>query len=347
MNFKHNKHTMKQTLFLFAAVSFLLAGCMQSFKKEKGGIEYKIISDGKGKQITKGNFFEIEFDQVYKGPNKDTVLFSSKDFSNQIVSLDSASIPPVYYKIFSQARKGDSLVVKTLTDSIMKQSPGSTPPFMKKGAHIIAHYKIVNIFESREAAETAYKSLMQVAQTKDSLKSAAQLKTDDKLIAGYLSKNNITATKAPKGTYVQVLAPGEGDAVDSSKVLKVLYTGRLLDGGKVFDSNTDPQFGHLEPYPVYMGGNGVIPGWIDGLSLLKKGAKAKLYIPSSLAYGSRGSGADIKANANLLFDVEVADVMSLQQAQKEGEEQQKKMQAEQKRISDSIQKARKDTLKKK
>jgi FKBP-type peptidyl-prolyl cis-trans isomerase FkpA len=341
---------MKQALFLFAAASLILTGCMQSFKKEKGGIEYKIISDGKGKQLAKGSFFEIQFDQVYKGPNKDTVLFTSADYTNQIVSLDSAAIPPVYYKIFSQARKGDSIIVKTLTDSIMKETPGQTPPFMKKGAHIIAHYKIVNVYETKELAQDAYKTLMDGMKAKDSIKSAEQLKKDDKTIADYLAKNNITATKAPLGTYVQVLAPGEGDAIDSSKVLKVMYTGRLMDGGKAFDSNTDAQFGHLDPLPVYMNapegsGRSVIKGWTDGLSILKKGGKAKLYIPSSLGYGARGNGNEIKPNANLVFDVEVVDVITEKQAMVEEEAQQKKMMAEQKRLMDSLQKAKKDTVK--
>lgn len=125
-----------------------------------------------------------------------------------------------------------------------------------------------------------------------------------------------------------------------------------MEGGKAFDSNTDPQFGHSEPYPVFMGAEpgsrgSVIKGWTDGLSLLKKGGKAKLYIPSTLAYGSRGNGTEIKANANLVFDVEVVDMMTVAQARAEGEAQQKKMMAEQKRMMDSVQKARKDTVKKK
>ncbi|MFT3678923.1 MAG: FKBP-type peptidyl-prolyl cis-trans isomerase [Ferruginibacter sp.] len=342
---------MKYQLFLFAA-AVVMAGCSQPFKKGSDGIDYKIISDGKGKKVAPGNFFEIQFDQVYKGPNKDTVLFKSSDFSNQIVALDSNSIPPVYYKIFSEVRKGDSIVVRQLTDSIIKKGQGNTPPFMKKGAHIIAHYKIVNIFENKEAAENAYKALMAESQKRDSLKKIDQLKKDDKTIADYLAKNNITAAKGTLGTYVQVLTPGEGDPIDTSKVLKVMYTGKSMEDGKTFDSNTDPKFGHSDPLPVYMDApegspRSVIKGWTDGLALLKKGAKAKLYIPSSLAYGPRGAGADIKPNANLVFDVEIVDVMTNAQAKAEEEAKMKERMAEQKRMMDSVKKASKDTLKKK
>ena len=115
---------MKHSFYLATAAIVLLAGCTRPFKKAEGGMEYKIISDEKGKKIQSGNFFEIQINQEYKGSNKDTVLMSSKDFPNQIVPLDSNAIPPVYYKIFAQARKGDSIIVKQLTDSLMKQGQG-------------------------------------------------------------------------------------------------------------------------------------------------------------------------------------------------------------------------------
>ncbi|MEO6732739.1 MAG: FKBP-type peptidyl-prolyl cis-trans isomerase [Ferruginibacter sp.] len=333
---------MKHFFYLLAVTSLLFASCTKPFKKTEGGLEYKIISDGKGKTLQNGNFFEIQFDQVYSGAGKDTILFDSRTVSNQIVTMDSAAIPPVYFKIFNQSRKGDSIVVKQLTDSIMKG--GNTPPFMKKGAYIIAHYKIVSIFLTKEAADSAYQTQMVLAKSKDSVKAIEQLKKDDKIIAEYLAKNNIQAVKAPQGTYVEILAPGEGEAVDTSKVLKVFYTGKTLDGGKVFDSNRDTAFGHTEVFPVYMGAipgtqGSVIKGWTDGLSLLKKGGKAKLYIPSPLAYGSQGAGGEIKPNANLLFEVEVVDVVNVAQAQADAEVLRKKMEAEQKKAMESAQKA--------
>jgi len=313
---------MKHFFYLLAVASLLFASCSKPFKKAEGGLQYKIISNEKGKLLKNGNFFEIQFDQVYSGAGKDSVLFDSKTVSNQIVSLDSNTIPPVYYKIFSESRNGDSIVVKQSTDSIMKG--GNTPPFIKKGAFIIAHYKIVNVFETKELADAAYQKQMELSKTRDSIKAIDQIKVDDKIITEFLDKNKIKAEKAPQGTYVEIIAPGAGDVVDTSKVLKVNYTGRILGTNKVFDSNTDSAFGHMEVLPVNMGAipgtpGSVIKGWTDGLSLLKKGGKAKLYIPSSLAYGPRGAGGQILPNANLMFDVEVVDVISAAQAKKEEE----------------------------
>lgn len=329
---------MKHSFYLLAVASVLFASCSKPFKKAENGLQYKIISNGKGKTIKAGNFFEIQFDNVYSRAGKDSLMADSRTSSNQIVTMDSAQIPPVYFKIFSESRKGDSIIVKQLTDSLMKN--GNTPPFMKKGDYIVSHFKIVNVFETKESADSAYKIQMELARTNDSLKSIEQLKKDDKTIADYLAKNKIQAVKAPKGTYVEIINPGAGDAVTSANVLKVYYTGRPLSGGPAFDSNTDTAFGHTELLPVNMGAipgepGSVIAGWTDGLSLLKKGGKAKLYIPSALAYGSQGRGAQIKPNESLIFDVEVVDVVSAATAQAEQMDQRKKMEEAQRKAMES------------
>lgn len=341
---------MKHSFYFIAVAGLLLASCSTPFKKADNGLEYKIISDSKGEVIKAGNFFEIRFEQRYKGSNKDTLLYSSADFTNQVVALDSAGIPPVYYKIFSQVRKGDSLIIKQSTDSLLKQGNGNMPPFIKKGAFITSYYKIVNVYLTRESADSAFKIQTDLAKEKDAVKAVEQIKKDDKTIADYLAKNNIQAIKAPQGTYVQIINAGEGDVVDTSKVLKVFYTGKTMDDGKVFDSNKDPKFNHTEVFPVSMnvpaGGQGsVIKGWTDGLSLLKKGAKAILYIPSSLAYGAQGAGGDIKPNANLMFEIEIADVVTAAQAMAEADGQRKIMEALQKKAMDSATKAEKSAKK--
>ncbi|MBK7885670.1 MAG: FKBP-type peptidyl-prolyl cis-trans isomerase [Chitinophagaceae bacterium] len=122
------------------------------------------------------------------------------------------------------------------------------------------------------------------------------------------------------------------------------YTGKTL-AGKVFDSNTDPQFQHVDPLVVNMKG-GVIRGWTDGLTLLKKGAKARFYIPSPLAYGAQGAGADIKPNEILIFDINVIDIVSQEEAMLQADKERMQMEAMQKQINE-MQKAQADTSNKK
>jgi FKBP-type peptidyl-prolyl cis-trans isomerase len=85
------------------------------------------------------------------------------------------------------------------------------------------------------------------------------------------------------------------------------YTGKTLDG-KMFDSNTDPSKGHVQPFGFTLGVGQVIKGWDEGVQLLNLGSRATFFIPSGLAYGDRGAGAAIPPNAVLMFDVEVLSI---------------------------------------
>ncbi|MFZ1281290.1 MAG: FKBP-type peptidyl-prolyl cis-trans isomerase, partial [Ignavibacteriaceae bacterium] len=86
----------------------------------------------------------------------------------------------------------------------------------------------------------------------------------------------------------------------------VHYSGFLLDGTK-FDSSVERD----EPLTFMAGVGQVIPGWDEGLLLLKKGSKARLVIPDSLAYGDRDLGK-IPPKSTLVFDVEIVDVVTAQ-----------------------------------
>jgi FKBP-type peptidyl-prolyl cis-trans isomerase FkpA len=337
---------MKYINYITLATALFIFSSCNSFKKEKDGLFYKIISDGKGKKLEPGKFFELKYDQTYKDSKTDTILSTSEKFGNQFAILDSLNIPIAYFNIFSKARVGDSIVVKQPTDSLLKGNPTQFPPFIKKGQFIIAHYKIVNVFDTKEQADSAFKIRMEAMRLKDSVAAIKQIVADDKTIVDFLEKNKITATKAAQGTYVEIITPGTGSNLDTSSVAKVNYTGRGFTSGKVFDSNVDPKFGHPEPFLVEMNApvgspKSVIKGWTDGLSLLNKGAKAKFYIPSSLGYGSRGAGDDIKPNEILIFEIEVLDILNKAQAKAAEEAAMKKMEAMQKMYSDSMQNSKK------
>ncbi|MBR7950932.1 FKBP-type peptidyl-prolyl cis-trans isomerase [Microvirga sp. STR05] len=110
--------------------------------------------------------------------------------------------------------------------------------------------------------------------------------------------------KDASGVYYMVTKPGTGPKPKAGQTVSVLYKGSLLDG-KVFDSSE--KMGN-KPIDFPIGVGQVIPGWDKAIPLLAKGSKATLLIPSSLAYGQRGAGADIPADAPLRFDVELVDV---------------------------------------
>ena len=113
-------------------------------------------------------------------------------------------------------------------------------------------------------------------------------------------KTGIVTTAS--GLQYEVLTKGTGTKSPSATdVVEVNYEGKLLDG-KIFDSSY--QRGESISFPL----NRVIAGWTEGVQLMTEGAKYRFYIPSNLAYGERGAGRDIGANATLIFDVELIKI---------------------------------------
>lgn len=107
-----------------------------------------------------------------------------------------------------------------------------------------------------------------------------------------------TTTKS--GLKYKVIKEGTGKSPKATDIVLVNYEGRLLDG-TVFDSSY--QRGEPIQFPL----NQVIPGWTEGLQLMKEGATYELYIPSNLAYGPRDLGM-IPPNSDLIFLVELIKV---------------------------------------
>ncbi len=130
---------------------------------------------------------------------------------------------------------------------------------------------------------------------------------DDKLIQEYLKKNNLKAEKTASGLYYIMTVKGLGENAKPGKKVSMNYTGKTLDG-KIFDSNTDIKFNHVQPFSFTLGQGMVIKGWDEGVQLLKLGGRATFIIPSQLGYGTSGAGSSIPPNAVLLFDVEVLGI---------------------------------------
>ena len=103
------------------------------------------------------------------------------------------------------------------------------------------------------------------------------------------------------GLQYQVLTEGKGDSPKATDTVTVHYKGTLLNG-ETFDSSYDR--GQPVSFPL----QNVIPGWTEGLQLMKPGAKYKFVIPSALAYGERGAGVKIGPNSTLVFEVELLSV---------------------------------------
>ncbi len=112
-------------------------------------------------------------------------------------------------------------------------------------------------------------------------------------------KDGIQITES--GLQYKVISEGEGESPKPSDKVTVHYTGKLIDG-TVFDSSV--QRGE----PAEFGVTQVIPGWVEGLQLMKPGAKYEFFIPQELAYGEQGSQGAIPPFAALVFEVELIKI---------------------------------------
>ncbi|MBT8284791.1 MAG: peptidylprolyl isomerase [Flavobacteriaceae bacterium] len=104
------------------------------------------------------------------------------------------------------------------------------------------------------------------------------------------------------GLRYKLIQEGSGKKASKGQQVSVHYEGSLPTG-QVFDSS----YKRKEPITFQLGVGQVIPGWDEGIALLKVGDKARFVIPSHLAYGSAGAGGVIPPNATLIFEVELME----------------------------------------
>jgi len=117
-------------------------------------------------------------------------------------------------------------------------------------------------------------------------------------ITEYLANNNLKAEKSESGLYYVIQEEGTGEQPDSSSNVTVTYKG-YLTSGRVFDE----QAGDGIDFNLQR----LIPGFSEGITLLREGGKAKLIIPSRLAYRNSGVGS-IPPGAVLIFDIGLVSV---------------------------------------
>lgn len=176
----------------------------------------------------------------------------------------------------------DALLMRGLEDALKEQKTQLTQA--QAG-------QVMNNFMQKQMA----------VRTAEASKASAENKT---IGTAFLTENKAKSGVVTTGSGLQysIEKEGTGAKPTASDRVKVHYTGRLLNGN-VFDSSVD------RGQPAEFGVGEVIKGWTEALQLMPVGSKWKLYIPSELAYGDRGAGADIKPGSTLIFDVELLDIV--------------------------------------
>lgn len=153
--------------------------------------------------------------------------------------------------------------------------------------------------ETEMPPEEANKLIQEYLQELTERKTSEIKSVGEKFLAENLKKDNVKSTES--GLQYIVEKEGTGASPSATDEVTVHYTGRLLDG-TVFDSSVSR--GEPATFPL----NRVIPGWTEGLQLMKEGGKNVFFIPSDLAYGAQGVPNAIPPHSTLIFEVELIKV---------------------------------------
>ncbi len=305
---KNSKSLLAILVLMFGAST--MSSCQKTKVTEKDAIEFTYINEGSEK-APNGHFVLYNLEISTAG---DSVIYttSGQPFPGYLMANDSLTPQNGMDEIFLSLRKGDSINFESTAKIIFN---GNQPPFLKEDD--IVKVKLGAFDVKDEAAMQAYyEEVMMAEQAKSAERAKALLVEEAKTIEAYIAEKGLSAQKTENGLYYVIEQEGTGEATTPGTTMYVNYAGYLLNG-TMFDTslpdlakanNVFDEARPYEPLPVNVGMGQVIPGWDEGLMLLKKGSKAKFIIPSPLAYGESGAGALIPANSILIFDVEVTDV---------------------------------------
>lgn len=281
------------SLGIALATGLTLSSCAQDYQQTEGGLEYKYFEKGKGLVAPKvGDIAELN---VVFRIGDSTIINTLEMNNNQPVPqmIQDPMFPGDLSEGILLMREGDRIEFRIIADTMSARTGSPLPPFAQSGDYFVWDVTLVSL-KSQDQME---KEMAELA--------AKQLKIDDEVLQKYFSDHKITPQKTESGIYYVLHKEGTGDKPKAGQTVSVNYTGTKLDGEK-FDSNVDPAFNHVEPLKFTLGKGQVIKGWDEGIGLLNKGAKATLYIPSSLAYGNQSQGK-IGTNEILIFEVELLD----------------------------------------
>ncbi len=294
---------MKKLLIAFSAVALIL-GITSCNKKNSDAASP--LSDSLTVSLGKayGGGFAYDFKNYVKSlPESEQKKFSSKSVLKglqQILAADTADKGYLIglqmgmqldYQISVAQAQGAAIdrtkVMKYKTAAFSTDSlPDLTPEFQTLQ---YLQSKLQQEYLAREEQK-----LMETPEAIENGKSGEAFVNKEK-------KNDSQIKTTASGLSYKIENPGDSGEITEKDRVQIKYTGRLIDG-KIFDSIPSDETRTLLV-------SNFVPGFKEGLMLLKKGGKARLYIPGNLGYGGKGQpGAGIGPNSTLVFDVEVVDI---------------------------------------
>ena len=262
------------------------------YKQTQNGLYYRYLTQNEGETAKVGDIVEIALSYYLMRESGDSLLYTTDVLPEPAYDLvREPSFPGDLYEGFAMMHKGDSISLIMNADSVFRKQFHAPiiPEFVTPGAMLRWEVKMKDIMTEEEfnARQTA--------------KEEAAFAEAQQVLDAFIAENGIEANPTESGLVYVCTKPGKGEQPQAGQNVKVHYTGKLLDG-TVFDSSVE----RGEPISFPLGSGYVIPGWDEGIALMRKGETGVLYIPARLAYGGRNAGP-IPPYSNLIFEVELVD----------------------------------------
>ncbi|WOE30799.1 MULTISPECIES: FKBP-type peptidyl-prolyl cis-trans isomerase [unclassified Acinetobacter] len=223
------------------------------------------------------------------------------------IILGGAALVPVYYATQHPATQtttvpANASSVEKISYALGYEVANQTPPELDINSFVTGvragHAKEKPAY-TEEELQKAFEQFQKELQEKQATETKKVQSENNSFLEKNKTQPGVKTTAS--GLQYKITKEGTGKSPTPTSMVKVHYTGKLVDG-KVFDSSVSR--GEPIDFPL----NQVIPGWTEGLQLMKEGGKATFYIPANLAYGPQGVPGTIPPNSTLIFDVELLQV---------------------------------------
>lgn len=307
------KHFYSRFLILVIIFTIAISSCNNNseypgFDQTENGLYYKIHKTNKDSlKPEKGDFLLSEM-VVTIDTGERVVLFDNTG-RPELVKIDSSLFKGDLNEGLALLRVGDSASFLIRADSLMKifQLPG----FIDSTQILIYDINVLG-YKSKDDFKKDQEEKMK--QQNEMMEDSKQKEITD--LENYIKENNIKVKPTESGLYYIELKKGTGALAESGKTIKMNYVGRLING-KLFDTSDEEVakkenvFNPQRTYkPIeYPHGTGyVIKGWDEGIGKMRVGGKARLIVPSSIAYKSAGRPS-IPPHSTLIFDIELMEVL--------------------------------------
>jgi FKBP-type peptidyl-prolyl cis-trans isomerase FkpA len=275
----------KIVLALVAAAT-ILTSC-NKMETTENGVEYKILKHEDGtRMVAVGDILLVNL-KISTEKTDSLILETYSTNTPRYIPADE----PVLKDVFATLSKGDSVEIWVNADTLFQKSFGAEKPKnIADGEKVKFVVTLVDAFSQKEMQQKQMQQMSEFIE-KDSLALQSFLAT----------KENVQST-ASGLKYIVVKKTSGKQATKGSKV-SMMYRGTLLNG-EVFDGNMD---GDKPALDFTIGLGQVIPGWDEGVALMKEGEEFTFIIPWNLAYGERGAGP-IPPFSSLVFDVKLVKI---------------------------------------